>query len=215
MRCLPSPYNYREHAFLPLHTTSKVSFWGFWVWFCSCSPRLWKSYGSIYRVSGRMPHTSLSFAVSTSLNLPLPGEAVKDPSTTFPSRRTKAVKTAVLWVLGVSTHQLSPVNTVKTKKTAGGQGRLLDNFSTGGEACELITKYKPVSTASLELLATSHSSTTNQKSSVEDTRCKLPAAHSCLPKQNPPRVNAEGGYKDSCGQTPTSLKKHVLVRSSW
>ena len=181
---------------------------------CSCSPRLWKSHGSIYRVSGCTPHTSLSFAVSTSLNLPLPGEAVKDPSTTSPSR-TKAVKTAVLWVLGVSTHQLSPVNTVKTKKTVGGQGWLLDNFSTGGEACELIAKYKPVSTASLELLATSHSSMTNQKSSVEETRCRLHAACSCLSNQNPPRLNAEGGYRDSCGRTPTSLKKHVLVRSSW
>lgn len=142
------------------------------------------------------------------------GEAVKDPSITSPGRRTR-VKTAHLWVLGVSTHQLSPVNTVKTKKTAGGQRRLLDNFSTGGEACELIPKYKPVSTASLELPGTSHSSTTNQKTSVEDTRCRLHEAHSCLPKQNPLRVNAEGGYKDSCGQTPTSLKKHVLVRSSW
>lgn len=203
--------------FYPLHTTSKVSFWGFGVWFplCSCSPRLWKSHGSIYRISRHTPHTFLSCAVSASLNLPLPGRGSEGSIYRIPRQKNKRVKTALLWVLGVSTHQLSPVNTVKTKKTAGGQRRLLDNFSTGGEACELIPKYKPVSTASLELPATSHSSTTNQKTSVEDTRCRLHEAHSCLPKQNPLRVNAEGGYKDSCGRTPTSLKKHVLVRSSW
>ena len=155
--------------FYPLHTTSKVSFLGFGVWFCSAVAA--RGPGSLmapYPESQGARHTLACHLQSL---LPLIShcrrEAVKDPSTTSPSRRTKAGKTALLWVLGISTQQLSPVN---TKKSAEDQGRLLDNSSTGGESCELTPKYKPVSTASLELLATSPSSTTNQKSSVEDTR---------------------------------------------
>lgn len=43
------------------------------------------------------------------------------------------------------------------------------HLSTGTESCELIAKYKPVVTPSPQLLVTSHSGKTNQKSSVEDT----------------------------------------------
>ena len=42
------------------------------------------------------------------------------------------------------------------------------HLSTERQSCELIAKYKPVAIASPQLLVTSHSGTTNQKSSVED-----------------------------------------------
>ena len=60
--------------FYPLHTTSKVSFLGFWVWFCSAVAA--RGPGSLmapYPESQGARHTlALSFAVSTSFNLPLP-----------------------------------------------------------------------------------------------------------------------------------------------
>lgn len=77
--------------FYPLHTTSKVSFWGFGVWFCSAVAA--RGSGSLmapYTESLGTHHTLSCHAQSL---LPLishyRGEAVKDPSTASPGRRTK------------------------------------------------------------------------------------------------------------------------------
>lgn len=44
MHCLPIPFNYREHDFLPFaYTMSKVSCFGFLLWFCSAMlPEAWE-----------------------------------------------------------------------------------------------------------------------------------------------------------------------------
>lgn len=158
--------------FYPLHTTSKVSFLGFWVWFCSAVAA--RGPGSLmapYPESQGARHTlALSFAVSTSFNLPLPARGSEGSIYHIPKQKNTGREDSPPLHSGDFHTTTTPVDTVKTNKSAEDQGWLLDNSSTGGESSELIPKYKPVSTASLELLAPSHSSTTNQKSSVEDTR---------------------------------------------
>lgn len=92
MHCLPSPYNYREHAFLPFAYNIQSLVFGFLglVLLCSCGPRPWKSHGSIQRVSRRTPHTFLSFAVSTSFNLPLPGRGSEGSIYHIPKQKNKS-----------------------------------------------------------------------------------------------------------------------------
>lgn len=106
--------------FYPLHTTSKVSFLGFWVWFCSAVVA--RGPGSLmapYPESQGARHTlALSFAVSTSFNLPLPARGSEGSIYHIPKQKNTGREDSPPLHSGDFHTTTTPVDTVKTNKSA-------------------------------------------------------------------------------------------------